>query len=316
MSIRFSSLLLLSALGAAPALAEAPRVATDIPPVHSLVARVMQGVGAPELIVPPGASPHDFALRPSQAATLQEAEVVFWVGEGLTPWLGDALGTLAADAEVLSLLGVAGTIAYPYREEVGHDHDHDHDHDHGDDAHTHGHDDHGHDHSGDDPHAWLDPVNAAVWTRAIAAALAEADPENAATYAANAQAALAELDTLSAEIAATFSAATPPAFIVFHDAYQYFERRFGLEPVGAISLSDAAAPSAGRVAEIRARIATLEAACVFAEPQFDPRIVAAVTEGTASTTAVIDPLGADLEPGPGLYAALLSDMAASFATCR
>ena len=354
----------------APALADVPRVAVDIAPVHALVAKVMAGVGAPDLVVPPGASPHGYALRPSEAAVLQGADLVIWVGPGLTPWLADPLDTLAPDAARLSLLEADGVRLLDFRqgvrfaahdhgshdadgekdahdddgheehgheehshddrghdeqahEEHGHDdhgheeHAHD-DHGHEEHAHDdHGHGDHGHDdhdHSGTDPHAWLDPVNAGVWLGVIADELSRLDPENAARYAANASQAQAGLTALEAEIAARMGQ-LDGQFIVFHDAYHYFEARFGVEAAGAISLSDAAPPGPARVAEIRDLVADQAITCVFAEPQFNRGLVDAVFDGTGVNIGVIDPLGATLTPGTDLYAALMQGMAASFESC-
>ena len=134
-------------LAATPAAADVPKVATDILPVYGLAARVMDGIGAPDLVVPGAASAHSYDLRPSEAATLDEADIVFWMGEALTPWMVDAVETLAGDAMLVSLLETEGTMLLPFREDdaFGDDHDHDHDHDHGG--------------SGIDPHAWLDPTN-------------------------------------------------------------------------------------------------------------------------------------------------------------
>ena len=315
-------------LMAGAANAQAPRVAADVAPVHSLVARVMDGVGSPALIVPPGASPHDHALRPSEAAAVQDASLIFWIGPALTPQLADALGTLAPEADAVALLDLPATRVLPFREGAlfeAHDHGDGHDHDHG---HDHEHD-HGHDHDGDhaatgghghhegaaDPHAWLSPGNAAAWLDAIAARLGEADPANAADYRANAAAGRNELAALSAEIDAMVAPVRDGRFVVFHDAYQYFEDAFGLEASGAISLGDASAPSPGRIAEIRDRIADEQVGCVLAEPQFDQGLVATVMDGTAARTGVLDPLGAALEPGPDLYPAMMRGLAQALADC-
>jgi zinc transport system substrate-binding protein len=352
-----AAVLMLSA-GAAAA---APRVVADIAPVHSLVARVMQGVGEPSLILPPGASPHGYALRPSEAQRLQEAELVFWIGPELTPWLDGPIDALAGEATAVSLRGVPGVTLLPVREgatfeahehdhgghnhgaeAAGHDHDHaheakaaahdhDHDHDHAAEAEAAGHDhdhdhaeaakagahdhDHDHAHGAMDEHIWLDPENAKAWLSAIAAALSEADPDNASAYSANAKAGKAELDALSAEIDKALAPVRGRGFVVFHDAYQYFETRFGAPAAGSITVSDAAAPSAARVAEIRALLKEIGAGCVFAEPQFPARIVETVAEGTGARTGVLDPLGASLTPGPGLYGEVLRGMAASLVAC-
>ena len=334
-AVLLTSLTALPLVLAAPALADVPRVAVDIAPVHALVAQVMSGVGVPDLVLPPTASPHAHALRPSEAAALQGADLVVWVGPELTPWLADPLGALAPNAARLGLLEVEGIRRLGFRDGASfeaHDHgdadhdDHAHDApDHGGETHDdhaghdhahddHAHDDHAHDHSGIDPHAWLDPANAALWLDVIAAELSRLDPDHAATYAANAATAQAALTTMQADIAARM-ASLSGGFIVFHDAYHYFEARFGIEAAGAISLSDASDPGPARVAEIRDLVAAEGIACVFVEPQFNRGMVDAVFEGTGVRIGVIDPIGAMLEPGPALYPALLDAMAQSFEAC-
>lgn len=351
MSRMLLSLSATAALMGGPAMADVPNVAVDIAPVHSLVARVMEGVGSPDLIVQPGASPHEYSLRPSEAAALQEAELVFWMGGGLTPWMEDAVETLATGATVTTLLEADETTLLDTREgalfeahdhdhgahEDEHDHDHgehaegkdhdDHDHDHDHEAHAEGeghdhnheeHDDHaheGHDHGARDPHAWLSPDNAGAWLTLIAAQLSAVDPDNASTYFANATSAQGEMEALTGEVAEMLKPVRDGSFIVFHDAYQYFETAFDIPASGAISLSDAADPSPARITEIRGRIQEEGVDCVLAEPQFNPGIVEVVLDGTDASTGVIDPLGAELAPGPDLYPQLLRNMAATLAEC-
>lgn len=370
MSRKLFSLSVVGVLLSGTAMAEVPRVAVDIAPIHSLVARVMDGVGEPGLILQPGASPHEYNLRPSEAALLQEADVVVWVGPDLTPWMQDAVETLAGGAAQLTLMEAEGTILLPFREgalfeahvhgedDHGHDdHGHDeHGHDeHGHDAHghdEHGHDDHGHEdhahddhahdehahddhghddhahddhghddhahahaHGANDPHVWLSPANASLWLDLIAARLSAADPANAGAYFANAAAGKAELASMEAEIAAILDPLRGGRFIVFHDAYQYFETAFDFPASGAISLSDAADPSPARIAEIQARVTEQDIACVLSEPQFNPGIVAVVMEGTEARTAVLDPLGTALEPGAALYPAMMRGLATTLAGC-
>ncbi|MDZ7708682.1 MAG: zinc ABC transporter substrate-binding protein [Roseovarius sp.] len=306
---------------AAPGMA-APQVVTDIAPVHSLVARVMEGVGAPALIVPPGASPHGHSMRPSEAAALDRAEVVFWMGEGLTPWLEDPISTLAGDAHVIELLGAGGSQVRAFREGLtfaakdadGHDDD-----EHGQDGHEghdeHGHDDHaGHDHDGADPHAWLDPANARAWLGVIAEELAEHDPDNADRYKANANEATKELAALEAEIAARLTPVRDVPYVVYHDGYQYFEARFGLAPTGAMSLGDAADPGPARIAALRDAALEAGIVCVFGEPQFDGARISAIFGDTVGH-GVLDPLGSGHAPGAALYPMLLTDMADALAEC-
>jgi zinc transport system substrate-binding protein len=310
------------AVAAGPAMA-APAVVADIPPVHSLVARIMEGAGVPGLILPPGASPHGYAMRPSEARALSEADIVFWVGEGLTPWLGRSIGSLAGAAASVELMKADGVGlletrgAAAFVDEDGHEHGEDEEHDHRDE---HDHDeDHdngdGHDRGLHDPHAWLDPENAKVWLGAIAGALAEDDPENADLYAANAAAGSAEIDALTARIQARLEPVRERPFVVLHDAYHYFEHRFDIEAAGSLAISDASDPGPARVAEIRDLIGSQGTVCVFAEPQFLGRAVGMITEGADVRTGILDPLGASLEPGPGLYPALLDGLAEALAGC-
>ncbi|WP_433989260.1 zinc ABC transporter substrate-binding protein [Sulfitobacter sp. TBRI5] len=333
---------LTGALLSGTAIADVPRVAVDIAPVHSLVARVMQGVGTPDLIVQPGASPHEYSLRPSEASALQEADLVVWIGEDLTPWLHDAIGTLAKDAAVTELLEADGTMLLEFREGAlfeAHDHDdeddhkdehdhadeHDHkdEHDHADEAHADeekahddkDHADHDHAHGEHDPHAWLSTQNAATWLNLIAGQLSAADPENAGTYFANAAAARGEIEALNGEIRAVLDPVRGGQFIVFHDAYQYFETDFDFPASGAISISDASDPGPARITEIQARIAEQGIDCVLAEPQFNPDMVASVLDGTQASTAIIDPLGSDIELGPALYPQLMRNLASNLAGC-
>ncbi|MEQ9692998.1 zinc ABC transporter substrate-binding protein [Shimia sp. SDUM112013] len=340
------------------AMAEAPRVVADIAPVHSLVARVMEGVGKPSLLIRPETSPHNYAMRPSEAKALQEADLIFWIGHELTPRLEKNIETIGQNAISVELIGTPGLVTLSFREnpvfeltEEGHEghddhaeHKHD-DHGHGDhddhaehkdEAHGHddhdghskhndhtdehgdhkdGHHDHAHDHDGTDPHIWLDPQNAVAMTAAIADALAKADPDNASTYAANAQAAEQELGDMIAELKAVLAPVEDKPFVVFHDAYHYFENRFGLEAAGAILVGDAASPSAGRLAELRDAMQERQVVCVFAEPQFDPKLVKAVAEGVNIRSVELDPLGVGQTQGATLYTGMVRSMATDIAGC-
>ncbi|MBE9639425.1 zinc ABC transporter substrate-binding protein [Salipiger mangrovisoli] len=325
--------LLPALLFAGPAIAEVPKVVTDIAPVQGLVASVMGELGTPELLIPAGASPHSHALKPSEARALQQADAIFWIGEELSPDLARKIDSIAAGSSAVALFDLPGTRHLQARNDVlfaepGGDHDHDDDHgghgdhdheDHEDHAHEdhddHGHDAEGHHHEGDDPHAWLSVDNAATWLSAIAETLATLDPDNAQTYAANAEAAQARIAEARTRAEAILAPARDSNFVVFHDAFQYYEDSFGLTVLGAISLSDATAPSPARLDALRDALKGAATACVFAEPQFDPRLIAAVTEGAGTPVAELDPLGARIEPGPGFYPALIEDMAHRIATC-
>ena len=319
-----------SAATPSAAVAEVPRVVTDIAPVHSFVAQVMAGVGVPDLLIDQATSPHHFALRPSQARALQEADLVIWIGAGLSPALSGAIADLAGAGKEMALLSVPQTDLLPIREDVrfeAHRHDDHDDHGHDDQGHDdhddHGHDDHvdeGHeDHAHDgaiDPHAWLDPDNAALWLTAIAEELAAADPDHAQTYLRNATNAARQVEDLADQIEADFAATPPPAFIVFHDAYQYFEDAFDISAQGAISLSDASAPSAARLSEIRTIVVEQGVECLFAEPQFDPDILSAVADAAPVSIAVIDPYGGHIPTGVDFYPTLLQDLATGISGCK
>ncbi|WP_340107293.1 zinc ABC transporter substrate-binding protein [Pikeienuella sp. HZG-20] len=300
------------ALACAVSAAAAPRVAVDIPPIHSLVARVMVGVGAPALITPPGATPHGRAMKPSEAAALDGADLVFWVGEALSPGLGRLIGNLSPGV-VVKLMEAQGVTLLPYREGAGfaahgasrHDDGHGHDHDH----------DHGHGDGRNDPHIWLDPVNGEAILAAAAAALSKTDPENAALYAANAAAGKQELEALRGDIDAALAPVRGRSFVVLHDAFHYFEARFAFEAAGALSPPDASAPGPAWVQEFRDLIGARGVVCAFIEPQMNPKLLMAAVEGTPARVGVLDPLGVDLAPGPELYPALLGNLARSLADC-
>ena len=279
-------------------------VVASIKPVHSLVAAVMGDTGTPDLLVQGGGSPHTYSLRPSEARMIEGAKVIFWVGDELETFLAKPLQTLAANATVLTLSETQGLTHLDAREGGSLDH-HDHDHQ--------GHEDH--DHGSKDMHLWLDPENARVIVKEVAKTLAAADPENASTYQQNAASVDQRLATLIDETNAKLAAVKDKRFVVLHDAYHYFEDRFGLQSAGSISVNPEAPPSAQRVKEIQERIASADAACVFAEPQFEPRIVSVVTEGTNAKAGQLDPLGADLEDGPDLYFNLIGNLATSFVDC-
>ncbi|KND21304.1 zinc transporter [Pannonibacter phragmitetus] len=312
-------------LSLSPALA-APKVVASIKPVHSLVAAVMDGVGEPSVIVDGAASPHTFALKPSTAKLIADADVVFWVGPELEPFLSKPLETLGEKAEAIELSEAPGVNKLPVREDANfepHDHGHEegeaghshagHDHSHG---HSHSHDHgHGHEHGEFDAHVWLDPENAKAMADDIAHHLSEADPENAATYAANAAALKEKLTALETELAAELEPVKDKPFIVFHDAYQYFEQRFGVRAAGSVTLSPEVQPGAERVAALRTKLKDLGAVCVFSEPQFEPKLVSVLIEGTDVRTGVLDPLGADVANGKDLYFEVTRNMAASLKSC-
>lgn len=304
-------------LAVSPAVA-APKVIASVVPVHGIVSAVMGEVGQPELLLSGSMSEHRATFTPQQVMAMGEADLVFIVGQGLEAKLSQMSGSEAVNGRrFVELSNVAGIKTYPVRKGgawEAHDHaDHGHDHDH----------DHGHGHEEEkaegvlsfDPHVWLDPENAKAMAVAVAGELAKADPANAATYTNNAESFARSLDTLSASLAAELAPVKSVPYVVFHDAYQYFEKRFGLSAAGSISDVSARAPSAKRLREVRGKIDDVKAACVFREPQYDGKVVATVIEGTGAREGVLDPLGADITPGGEAYQQLLAQLAKNLKAC-
>lgn len=307
-------------LASSPASADDLKVVATIKPVHALVAEVMAGIGEPTLLVQGTASPHSYALKPSDARALNGASVVFRVSADIEPFTRKIVASLPKTVTVVTLAEAPGLALLDRRtgdtfESHAHTDDDDAAHDHADhDKHDHDEkDDHGHDSR--DGHVWLDPVNAVAMVREIARVLKDKDPANAATFDANAATATARIEKTSATIEETLAAARGKPFVVFHDAYQYFERRFAVPAIGAITVSPETQPSAKRLSEIRAKIKELGAVCVFAEPQFKSKLIDTVLEGTNARAGTLDPEGASVEPGPSAYIDLLQNLAANLKSC-
>ena len=295
---------LLGMLAAPFCVAGGVNVVASIKPVHALVAGVMQGVAEPKLLLQGGASPHDFSLRPADARAIYEADLVFWVGEQLESFLTRMLPS--TKARNVALAQAPGVELLALREgglwdEDGHQPDHQPDHQH---------------RTGDyDPHIWLDPHNAVAMVRAIRAALMELDPSHRDRYRANAAALIVRLQALDAALAERLASIKGKPYIVFHDGYQYFERRYGLAAVGAVTLNPEKKTGARRVSEIRRRINENRIVCVFSEPQFKPALVQVLIENTSVRTGVLDPLGGTLPAGPDSYFQLMNKLADNLHAC-
>ncbi|MGR3341986.1 MAG: zinc ABC transporter substrate-binding protein [Paracoccaceae bacterium] len=287
LSLMFTALLLFG--GAA--LAGVPRVVTDIPAVHSLTAQVMGDLGEPALLVTGATDPHHMQLRPSQARALARADMVIWVGPDLTPWLAHSLNSLAPDARVLTLLDLPESklLGISQRPAIAD--------------------------SAVDPHAWLDPENAALWLAAIADALSRHDPANRQIYQANANSARQNIAELLSVIRADLVPATKAQLIVAHDAYGYFARRFALNIAGVLSDGDAAKPGAAHLREIQTLLESGTIACAFNEPNSNPALLKTLVKGTGVPTAVLNPAGIGIEPGPELYGKMMRNLASDIAAC-
>lgn len=282
--------------------AAAPRVVASIAPLHALVAAVMQDLGSPQLLLRGSQSPHSFSLRPSDARMLQQADVLFWIGPALELPLARLLPNLSHPQSV-SMLDAPGVTKLPQRAldadpqadagDVG-------EHRHGD--------------AGPDPHIWLSPANAIAMGHEIARVLGARDPGNSARYQANAELLAQRLGALDQRLARQF-AGVDGSYAVFHDAYQYLEQRYGLHSTGTVTSHPERSPGVGHLQALRARLARDQVRCLFSEPQFQPRLVATVSEGLAIRHAVLDPLGTEIPPGPGAYEGLMQAIADRFTTC-
>ena len=309
------------------------KVVTSIKPIHSLVSYIMDGVGTPDLIVDGYNSPHGFSLKPSHAKMLQEADMVVYVGEGIEEFLEKPLESISKNSVKFELMNQSGIKKLKFRERnIFGDHDDHDDHGHGkkkkddhddhdehdkkakkDDHDDHGHDDHGHGHGEFDPHIWLDPMNAKIIVKKVTNQLSKLDNENSSIYKSNSKKALKEIDKLIKEVKSSIN--KDAKVVVFHDAYQYFEKRFNVNIIGALTVNTDVLPGAEQLAEIREVIEHEKVTCVLSEPQFNPDIVKTIANDTKINSGVLDPLGANLNKGKNLYFNLIKNISASLKNC-
>ena len=318
------------------------KVVTTIKPLHSLVSSVMEGVGEPSLIIEGTNNPHTFVFKPSHAELLEQADIVFWIGEDLEAFMEKPLDSLASNAKKVAFMDLASIEKMKFREENifddhddhdGHDDEHeghddhddhdahkdddhdDHDdHDGHDDEHE-GHDDHhGHAHGEFDAHIWLDPMNAKEMVHEIAHELGDLDPKNKEIYESNANKTLKSLDKLIEDV--NNSIAKDVSYIVFHDAYQYFEKRFGVSSAGALTLNPDVLPGAKQIADVQDLISDKNIKCIFSEPQFNPKIIETLASDMDISTGIMDPLGAYIDKGNSMYFDLIKQISNSINKCN
>lgn len=301
--MKIRRLFLMGVLLLAPWMAlAAPDVVTSLQPVHSLAAGVMRGVGQPRLLVTGGASPHDYSLRPSDARAIAEADIVFWIGPDLESFLVRPLKNAQRKVRNIALIEAPDVTVLPLRT--------------GGVWEAHLHDEHSHGHKADhDAHIWLNPINAIAMTRRMVAVLGEVDPDHKADYERNGAALMERLNQFDQQLALKLAPLKGQPYVVFHDAYQYFERRYGLNAVGSVVLDPEQRPGAKRVAEIQARIREQGVRCVFSEPQFQPALVQTVIAGSQAQPGILDPLGAGIPPGPEAYFQLLDGLVDALRDC-
>ena len=287
------------------------KVVVSIKPFHSLVSTVMQGVSEPALLLNGNNSPHTYSLRPSAAVKLQNADLVFWGGENLEGFLAKPIHSLAAGARVVSFEDTPGLILRPFRsvkewQKLDPESENDQDHLKKQEIHR---------LPGNDPHIWLDPLNAQKITQYLVQILSEFDPENAQTYHSNGKKTILRLSDLNIQLETKMSSVSSKPYIVFHDAYQYFEERYQLNPIASVTVSSGTSTSVGRLIDIRKKIKIKKVLCIFTEPQFSPKLVQTVISGTAVKKGILDPIGTSISPGPEMYFTLLNNISHSISTC-
>ncbi|MBT3717056.1 MAG: zinc ABC transporter solute-binding protein [Deltaproteobacteria bacterium] len=287
------------------------KVVVSIKPFHSLVSSVMQGVSKPALLLNGNNSPHTYSLRPSAAVKLQNADLVFWGGENLEGFLAKPIHSLAAGAWVFSFEDTPGLILRPFRsgkewQKLDHESENDQDHLKKQEIHR---------LPGNDPHIWLDPLNAQKIIQNLVQILSDLDPENANTYHSNGKKTILQLSDLNIQLETKMSLVSSKSYIVFHDAYQYFEKRYKLNPIASVTASSGHSTSVGRLIDIRKKIKIKNVLCIFTEPQFSPKLVETVISGTTVKTGILDPIGTSIPPGPEMYFTLLNNISHSISTC-
>ena len=287
------------------------KVVVSIKPFHSLVSTVMQGVSEPALLLNGNNSPHTYSLRPSAAVKLQNAHLVFWGGKNLEGFLAKPIHSLAAGARVVSFEDTPGLILRPFRsvkewQELDPESKNDQDHIKKRKINR---------LPGNDPHIWLDPLNAQKITQYLVQILSEFDPENAQTYHSNGKKTILRLSDLNIQLETKMSSVSSKPYIVFHDAYQYFEKRYQLNPIASVTVSSGTSTSVGRLIDIRKKIKIKKVLCIFTEPQFSPKLVQTVISGTAVKKGILDPIGTNIFPGPEMYFTLLNNISHSISTC-
>ena len=285
------------------------KVLVSIKPFHSLVSAIMQDVSEPLLLINGNNSPHSYALRPSSAENLQQADLVFWGGEILEGFLTKPLQSLASRARLVSLQETAGLRLLPLRSGIGwqkHETD---------SANDHSAEDETTSTSGTDPHIWLDPYNAKIISAKIVEILTAMDPQNAQSYRINGEKYGLRLELLDRKLKAEMTKVAETPYMVFHDAYQYFEKRYQLNVIGAVTLHLGYGSSVRRLKTVRKTIKKEKIRCIFSEPQFSPKLLQTVTAGTNVKQGTLDPLGAGLESGPELYFTLLNNLSHNISSC-
>ncbi|MCR9908613.1 zinc ABC transporter substrate-binding protein ZnuA [Vibrio campbellii] len=273
--------------------AHAVTVLTSIKPIQMIATELTEGVTKPDVLLQNNASPHDYALRPSDVKKVAAADLVIWYGHDLEPFLEKVVTDKGNTLTISQIPDLS-------LREFGSEHAHDHD---------------GHNHGTHDPHFWLGIETVQQVANAIAHKLAEIDPEHAATYAENLNKFEVQLKATDAEIKQQLTPVKDKGYFVFHDAYGYFEERYDLNQMGHFTVSPDRKPGAKTLIHIRKTLGTGDVACVFSEPQFTPAVIESVMRGSDVKTGILDPLGSEIDVKSGSYFEFLQGMSNSFSQC-
>lgn len=277
--------------------AKAPRIVATIPPIHSLVTMILEGIAQPDLIVKGFASPHDYAMAPSDASKVAHADIIFWAGPALEGFLIKSMDNLDATTRVVALGDTEASESHSDHAKKEHKHTHEHEHD------------------GPDQHFWLSPARAKQALEDIATALSEMLPAQNQLITTNKETALATLDALEAELKSLVDPIQDQQAVVLHDAYSQFTEHFGLKSFIALSVTPEHRPGPAQLRKIRHAIKEHNIRCVFREPQYPKRYTALLIEGSTAREGTLDPLGGGLTPGAKLYAELMTGLATSLRNC-
>lgn len=293
------------------------QVLTTIKPLQLIATAITDGVSQPDVLLAPGTSPHDYAMKPSDRRKLESAGLVVWVGPELEAFLSKPL----AGVDARHVLNLADALGIAPAGAAHEDHDHDEHADHHDEADHDEHADHDddegeeHHHHAYDPHIWTGPEQGLAIAEQLSQRLSTLDPDHAAQYQANLsrfQAAVADADK---QLVALLQPVAKQGYYVFHDGYGYFEKHYQLNHLGEFTLNPERKPGARHLAEIRATLEQGKARCVFAEPQFVPAVIDAITDGLQIRRGTLDPLATAIPVSASGYPAFLTDLGQQFASC-
>lgn len=296
------------AFATAVALPAHANVVASIKPVGFIASAIADGVTPVEVLLPDGASEHDYALRPSDVKRLQNEDLVVWVGPEMEAFMTKSAAALP-EKKNLEIVQIPGVKTMLLRGDEDDDHD---DHE----AAEHDHDAEHHHHHGEfNMHLWMSPEIAQKTAVAIHEKLLELMPQDKAKLDANLQHFEAELADTDKRIISQLAPVKDKGYFVFHDAYTYFEKHYGLSPTGHFTVNPEIQPGAQRLHQIRTQLVEKKAVCVFAEPQFRPAVIDAVARGTQVRKGTLDPLGTDISLGKDSYVKFLSQLSSQYETC-